>query len=123
MHTEAEATSELLGSLNMHLKRGQVAYDNYIASGKKFLYAKILKNNNERIRQLIMTQGHCLPTEQRAYAIDLVTHIDIWDVLWEDLNSDKVHGLNDEFAFENSATFPKESVASLITYYSTIISQ
>lgn len=123
MHTEAAAAFELLGSLTMHLKRGQVAYDRYIAGGKKYLHAKILKDNNERIRDLIMTRGHCLPTEQQAHAIDLVTHIDVWHVLWEDLNSRKVHGLDDEFAFENGTTFPRESVASLVTYYSTLSEQ
>jgi hypothetical protein len=120
MDTQEGAALELLNSLNMHLNRGQVAYEHYIASGKKYLYAKILKDNNERIRQLIMTKGHYLPIEQQANAIDLVAHIDTWHALWEDLDRKKIHRLNDKFAFENVATFPKEAVASLVNYYSTI---
>ena len=75
MHTEAAAAFELLGSLTMHLKRGQVTYEHYIAGGKTYLHAKILKDNNERIRNLIMTKGHCLPTEQQAHAIALVAKV------------------------------------------------
>ena len=103
------------------LKRGEVAYKNYMANGKTLLYAKILKDNNERIRQLALDKGYFLPIEQQSNMIDLVTHIDIWSVLWEDLYKSKKYRLNEEFSFENRATFPKEAVSSLCAFYLDII--
>lgn len=117
----AEVAFEILGPLDTLLKRGEVAYNNYISNGKTFLYAKILKNNNERIRELILQKSHYLPFEQHSNAIDLVTHIDIWHVLWENLYESKVYEINEEFAFENHATFPEKSVESLYAFYSELI--
>jgi len=109
---------DMLGSLDTLLKRGELAYKNYIANGKTLLHAKVIKNNNEQIRALILQKMHFLPFEQHSNAIDLVAHIDIWLVLWEDLYASKTYDLNEEFAFENDATFPKASVASLYAFYS-----
>lgn len=118
-----EKALEILGPLDTLLKRGKIAYRNYISNGKCLLYAKIIKNNNEQIRELILEKAHLLPFEHQSKAIDLVTHIDIWYVLWEDLYEREKYNLNDEFIFKNNATFPKESVASLCTLYSDLISK
>ena len=114
---------EILGPLDTLLKRGKIAYKNYISNGKYLLYAKIIKNNNEQIRELILKKSHLLPFEHQSNAIDLVTHIDIWHVLWEDLYERKKYNLDDEFVFENNATFPKESVASLCALYSDLVNK
>lgn len=108
---------EILGPLDTLLKRGDMAYKNYISNGKTLLYAKVIKNNNEKIRTLILDKSHLLPFEYHSYAIDLVSHIDIWHVIWKDLFMSKKFSLDDEFVFENKATFPKESVASLCLLY------
>jgi len=108
---------ELLGHLDTLLKRGEIAYKNYITNKKTFLYATIIKDNNMRIRELILRQSHLLPSDQHQNAIDLVAHIDIWSVLWKDLNESRRHNLQDEFVFENSVTFPRKSVESLLAYY------
>lgn len=108
---------ELLGPLDTLLKRGEIAYKNYMSNGMRFLYAKIIKENNMRVRELILRNSHLLPPEQHSNAIELVAHIDIWCVLWNELSESKKHRLDDEFAFENSATFPKKSVDSLLAYY------
>lgn len=108
---------ELLGPLDTLLKRGEIAYENYMANKKAFLYAIIIKDNNMRIRDLILRKSHLLPSDKHPNAIDLVAHIDIWSVLWKNLSESKSHNLQDEFAFENSATFPRKSVESLLSYY------
>lgn len=108
---------ELLGHLDTLLKRGEIAYKNYISNEKKFLFAKIIKENNMRIRELILEGTHILPIDQQSNAIDLVTHIDIWHVLWDDLYERKNHNIDEEFSFKNNVTFPKESVDSLLRYY------
>ena len=108
---------EFLGPLNTLLKRGEVAYKNYNSNEKRFLFAKIIKDNNIRIRELILKKAHLLPLDKQSYAIDLVTHIDIWYVLWNDLYESKKFNLEEEFSFENNITFPKKSVDSLLIYY------
>lgn len=108
---------ELLGPLDTLLKRGEIAYKNYMANKKTFLYAKIINDNNVRIRELILMKSHLLPSDQHQNAIDLVTHIDIWSVLWNALSESRSYDLQDEFVFENSATFPRKSVESLLAYY------
>ncbi len=117
MPSETACSMDFLGPLNTLLTRGDMAYQGYMANGKTFLHAKILKDNNERIRELILEKSHYLPLNYQQYAIDLAAHIDIWHVLWEDLNAQKTHALTDAFVFENSATFPKESVAALKGLY------
>ena len=107
----------LLGPLDTLLKRGEIAYKNYMSNKKTFLYAKIIKENNMRIRELILSKSYLLPPKQQSNAIELVAHIDIWIVLWNKLSKSKEHNLDDEFSFENNATFPKRSVESLLAYY------
>ena len=107
---------DLLGPLDTLLKRGEVAYNNYMHNEKVFLYAKIIKENNMRIRELILKKCYLLPPEQQSNAFDLITHIDIWSVLWDDL-SDRKYSLQDVFTFENSVSFPEKSVESLLEYY------
>ena len=91
-----------------------------VRNGKIFLYAKILKDNNEKIRDLILENAHLLPSEQQSHAIKLVSHIDIWILLWEDTNEKLSPILTDIFSFKNDATFPTESESSLMSYYSLI---
>lgn len=112
--------SIFLGALSFHLKRGDTAYKNYLGSGKKFLYARILKENNEIIRKLIIAKGHLLPLDQQSHALALIEHIDVWRALWEETHSKKAYSNNDEFSFENSMNFPARSVAALASYYSNL---
>lgn len=101
----------------MLLKRGDLTYRHYISDGKKFLYAKILKNNNESIRELIVQNGHLLPLEQQNNAIELLYHIDVWCTLWEELNSCEKFAIDDAFFFDNSDVFPKQAVESIVQYH------
>ena len=112
----AEATeilvSELVGRLSMHFRRGEAAYQNFHADGRQFLFAKILRDNNCQIRDLILTKGYLLPFEQQQNAIELVAHLDIWLALWEYLAATKAHKPEDGFSFE-SCRYPQEAATSL----------
>ena len=112
----AEATeilvSELVGRLSMHFRRGEAAYQNFHADGRQFLFAKILRDNNCQIRDLILTKGYLLPFEQQQNAIELVAHLDIWLELWEQLAATKVFKPEDKFGFE-SCRYPQEAATSL----------
>ena len=117
---ELKCQHTFLGRLNTQLKRGHVAYKNYLLQKKIFLHARILKIINDDIRQLILSYCHVLPSEQQSYAIELVSHIDVWSALWDDYY-DRLSPKNmDVFSYENSFTFPKKAVDSLLSYYSDI---
>ena len=113
----SQVVSELLGPFDMQLKRGQLAYERYLANGKKFLYTKILKETNGELRQLLLSKGYLLPEELQQKALDLIEHLDVWHVLWDDLQERNRPGLYDEFVFENDVNFPKKSVAAIVEFY------
>jgi hypothetical protein len=104
--------SELVGSLSIHFRRGEAAYQNLFSDGRQFLFAKILRDNNSEIRRLILSKGHLLPFEQQQNAIELVAHLDIWLELWEHLAATKTHQPEDKFSFE-SCKYPQEAATSL----------
>lgn len=108
---------KFLGPLTVLLGRGDAIYRHYMANGKTFLYAKILKDNNARIRELIIEKAYLLPIVVQPQAIELLVHIDVWYARWEALEASKVHGLNDEFVFANEINFPQSSVNELKTLY------
>jgi hypothetical protein len=107
--------SELAGSLSLHFRRGEAAYQNFHADGRQFLFAKILRDNNHQIRSLILSQGYLLPFEQQQHAIELVAHLDIWLELWEHLAATKAHKPEDKFSFE-SCQYPQLAATSLKEY-------
>lgn len=120
MHYSSLQIQDFLGRLDTLLKRGEIAYKNYMHNNQSFLHAKLIKKNNTEIRKLILKKSHLLPAEQQDNAIALLTHIDTWTMLWNELKNSRVHQLNDRFVFENSETFPKQSVESLLAYYQTL---
>lgn len=117
MNSHMTSAIDFLGPLMTLLKRGEVAYKNYMTDGKILLHAKILKDNNERIRTLVLEKSHLLPVEYHKYAIDLVAHIDVWYVLWMDLSDRNAYALTDAFVFKNKVRFPAEAVNALCDLY------
>jgi hypothetical protein len=111
----ARPVAELAGALSLHFRRGEAAYQNFHADGRQFLFAKILRDNNREIRNLILAQGYLLPFEQQQNAIELVAHLDIWLELWEHLAATKAHKPEDKFSFE-SCKYPQAAAASLKEY-------
>lgn len=109
---QAMIVSELLGPLSMHFRRGEAAYQNFHSDGRQFLFAKILRDNNRAIRDLILAKGYLLPLEQQQNAIDLVAHLDIWLELWQQLAATKVFKPEDKFSFD-SCKYPQAAAAAL----------
>lgn len=106
-----------IGLLNTLLMRGHEAYQNYQANGKTFLFAKIIKSNNEATLNLILSNCHLLPQEQQKDIIKLVCHLDIWTCQWDDLYKKTNPSLTDTFAFHTAVNFPKESMDRLAAYF------
>lgn len=117
---DVELQRVFLGRLTVLLERGHFTYKNYLSNNKNFLHAKILKDNNGRIRQLILSHCHVLPNAQQLNAIQLVYHIDVWCCLWEDSFDTLTPGIFDTFSFENKVNFPADAVNALISYYKSL---
>ena len=114
------AELQFLGILNTLLKRSDIAYKGYMNSGKIFLYAKILKECNDSIRDVLIHNAHLLPFSQVENAIALLHHIDVWGAIWEDVVERERPALLSVFTFDNTVNFPRSEVSELMAYYEGI---
>ena len=108
---------DFFGLFDTLLYRGYFTHQKYIENNRKFLFAKIIRENNERIISLILNYCHLLPEKQRSDLMLIVYHIDSWRTQWEDLYEKLKPKIDDEFVFDTLVKFPKESLARLNKYY------
>ena len=99
----------ILGKVYLNFERSRIAYDNYINEGKIYLHARILKECNLKIRDLLLENAYILEENLRNDAMDLISHYDIWVEKWNDLKQKRDPQLYDIFIFENEYRFPTEA--------------
>jgi ribonucleotide monophosphatase NagD (HAD superfamily) len=116
-NTNTSQLFDLTGQVQLNLNRSAMAYKEYIESGKKFLYARILKIYNSNIRTLLLEKGHLLADELQKDALALIAHYDVWTEKWNDHKEKLQPASDDEFAFPNDATFPREAARRLEAEY------
>jgi hypothetical protein len=104
---------EFLGQVVINIKRAEIAYANYMMDGKKFIYAKILKNCNEKINELLIENSYMLSQHLIDDCLKLICHFDIWTEKWNNLEKTLKPALEDEFIFENKFTFPKDAAKNI----------
>jgi len=114
---ELVAQETFLGQLDTLLIRGYFSYKEYINFGKKFMYASIIKENNNSIVKLILKNAHLFQDEQKSDLLLVVYHIDSWKIQWDFLYENTYPKLDDEFIFETKIKFPKNSLVRLNDYY------
>ena len=108
-----------LDALTTLLDRSEVTYQAYVKNNNSFLYAKILRDCNEAIRELLLSNVHFLPSEIRHHAIALLHPIDVWCALWDFVEKSEMPAQTDAFTFDNCVNFPKQEVALLVDYLDT----
>ena len=113
-------SGHFLGIAKTLLDRSDAAYKAYMSNGKIFLYAKILKQSNDALRELLINNAHLLPAEHTGNALALIHHIDVWSAIWEDAYESNKPALTSVFVFDNVVNFPRKEVALLMNYYETI---
>jgi len=113
----SEKTVELTGLLYMNLKRSESAYKEYLEGGKTYMFARILKIYNEKIRGLLLEKGWLLSGGLQKDALLLISHYDIWLQKWNDFEKKVNPAPDDEFAFPNDFIFPKEAAKNLEQEY------
>jgi hypothetical protein len=106
-----------LGLLDTLLCRGYFEYQQYLKLGKKLLYAIKIKENNSCIVNLILNNDHLFQEDQRSDLLIIVYHIDSWRTQWDFLYENSHPKLEDEFVFETTIKFPKNSLERLDKYY------
>ncbi|KZY42584.1 hypothetical protein A3732_16010 [Oleiphilus sp. HI0050] len=106
-----------LGELVCLFARGAKTYQSYLNNEKTFLYAKILKDNNERIRSILLKLTSKVPEEMFVCCIDLIHHIDVWMELWLDLSERLDLKLDEPFVFQNKVNYPVEAEKKLTALY------
>ncbi len=100
-----QSLSELLGPINMLLNRTDGAFRRLTANNK-FVEAKILKESNEKIRDLLLQKSHLLPSELTDDANKLVVHYDRYLEEFEKIRGGQNPDLEAPFVFVGPQGFP-----------------
>ena len=72
-----QALFELLGPLQMQFERTKRAFDRW-SDKNLYLEAKVVREGNQTIRDLLLTKGHLIPPHLMGDAFQLVEHYDAW---------------------------------------------
>lgn len=72
-----KAIAELFGPLNFELKRTKKAFHRYKGENI-FLETQVLKQGNERIRNLLLNQSYLVPPDLMEDSYKLIEHYDVW---------------------------------------------
>jgi len=113
-----QSLAELLGPINMLLNRTDTAFKRLTANNK-FVEAKILKESNEKIRDLLLLKGHLIPLELIQDANKLVEHFDRYLEEFERIRGGQNPDLDAPFVFvgPKGYPFPRSSADQFQTKY------
>lgn len=99
------AVAELFGPICIQLDRTKRAFDRY-AARNVFLEAKVLREGNLAIRDLLLSRPHLIPLELFQEAGALIEHYDRWLEEFERVRSDNKPNLDTPFVFVGPAGYP-----------------
>jgi hypothetical protein len=107
-----QSVATLLGPVNMQLDRTERAFKRYEA-GNLYLEAKVIREGNQCIRDLLLANGHLIPPDLLDDAGKLVEHYDRWLEEFDRLRDSEKPALDQPFVFvgvgENARPFPRSS--------------
>ena len=105
-----QSISELLGPVNMQLDRTDRAFKRWTAKNL-YIEAKVIREGNITIRDLLLEKGHLIPPELLEDAGRLVEHYDVWLELFEKQRVFEKPDLSTPFVFAGPKgyPFPKKS--------------
>lgn len=114
---QLEVEEHFFDLLDTILNRGNTLYQQYLRFGKKFIYAEKIKENNEKVVELIRNHVYLIDPAQRDDLMSIIYHVDSWRAQWDLLYESTRPKPNDEFAFDSIVKFPKNSLERLNDYY------
>ena len=109
-----EALIDLLAPVRMLLLRSKIALKGYDANNT--YRENILKECNEKIRDILLTKGHLIPTDLLDSSKDFISHYDDWLQHYNDLRIDK-KDLQSPFVF--TYNFPAKAEQKFVDKYNT----
>ncbi|MBQ4860879.1 hypothetical protein J8L98_04105 [Pseudoalteromonas sp. MMG013] len=110
-----------LGNLLFYFERGRNTYARYLECGSTYLYARILKDNNDRIIEILSNVYSVCPTDIQRDILELTHHIDVWISHWNCLENQLNPDPNDEFIFQNTVRYPRGAESNIVSYYEGLI--
>ncbi|MCP5076071.1 MAG: hypothetical protein GY947_22605 [Rhodobacteraceae bacterium] len=122
MSKSSKRTLRFLDQLNFLLMCVEDTYALYHANQKTFLFAKILRNQNEEIRQLLANNGAGVDDDMKLEIVKLLQHLNVWCEIWDYECSTQAPELHQEFSFENSLVFPKAAIGALMQHRKALMS-
>jgi hypothetical protein len=105
-----KSVSQLLGPLYMQFDRTRRAFDRWRAKNL-FLEAKVIREGNLTIRNLLLDKSDLIPPELLGDAGRLVEHYDRWLEEFEQVRSNEKPDLGTPFVFVGTQGFPFPSDA------------
>jgi 23S rRNA C2498 (ribose-2'-O)-methylase RlmM len=77
-----QSLSKVIGPVIMHLQRTSQAATRYqITYSEKttsYFDARIMRDSNEAVRSILLSNGHLIPESLRPHSHELVAHYDLW---------------------------------------------
>lgn len=77
-----QSLSKVIGPVIMHLDRTSQASARYQTTYREkttsYFDARLMRDSNEAVRAILLSNGHLLPEELRTHAHALVAHYDVW---------------------------------------------
>ncbi|PZP51308.1 MAG: hypothetical protein DI598_03600 [Pseudopedobacter saltans] len=113
-----KAVSDLLGPLYMQFNRTHRAFRRY-HTANLYLEAKILKDGNEKIRNLLLERAYLIPNELLEDANTLIEHYDVWLEEFNKLREANNQKDQDTFVFAGPLghPFPKNAEQNFKSKY------
>lgn len=93
-----QTVSELLGQLCLQFNRTKRAFKRY-SDTNLYLEAKVLKDANEKIRDLLLAKSYLIPPELIEDADELIEHYDVWLEEFYKQRDTETPNLNQKFIF------------------------
>lgn len=117
MHIAEMNQKELLKAFHTCMEESLTCYKNYIAAGKTYRFACLLKEQNNSATLWLKQNGAGLPEYLHTAVKDLLNHYTIWTADWEELAALNNPLPEDEFVFPTRVAFPGEAASMLENYY------
>ncbi len=100
-----QSLAELLGPVNMQLRRTKLAFMRWDELNL-YLEMTIIAKGNETVRDLLLTKGHLIPPELMDCASRLIEHYDVWIEKFERERKTQKPDLETKFIFAGPDGYP-----------------
>ncbi len=114
-----------LKELYLLMQLSRKGYAKYMKN-KIYLHALTIRNANQRIYNLLISNLASIPSALENDALDLLNHYDIWMEQFRLFEKEKQPAAGDTFVFthlDDQSAFPKDAEQKIFEYYFTANSQ